>query len=791
MSFIQKLITPPLRWYVNYLAKKSLPKVSGRVKLDGLSANGDIYRDKWGVPHIYAKSKGDLSFLQGYCHGQDRLFQMELTRRVAKGELSEVVGQGALDTDRASRTFGFHRMAKADKATLTDELLGLLERYVEGVNAAIDQQRALPVEFRLLKFEPRKWDVSDVLSIARLMAFQMSYAWLSEITRATLIEKVGPEMAAELDIHYDPNNPVGLQKSGECFELADDGRLGAINGPYLKTISGSNAWAVSGEHTSSGDPILCNDPHLSLSLPAVWYMNHLSGGGLEVTGTSVPGLPLVLIGHNQKIGWGITLSFTDIQDVVIETFSSKTDYSYKGETKAAQIHQEEIKVKDAKPHLEEVVETHNGPIISDILGKPEKKLALRSMCFQDLNILQAWYEINEAKGWNDFVDGVKKIDAPGLNIMYADKKNIGYWVSGKVPKRQKGEGRLPQDGASGEGEWSDFVPFNEMPHTLNPERGYIISCNHKVVDENYPHYLGDSWMNGYRAKRVEQLFADVTEPIRKRDMKAWQIDVHCPPALVLVRELKSIEIPEEYLPLTDKFKPWKGNLKTYSTASTVYEVLRYYLFKEIVTEGLGEELAKEVMGESLTPIILTHNEFYGHDTYNIIRMLKDPEKSKWVEQYGGKEKWVLRSLELTKEYLEKHFGKDPEKWTYGRLHQVQLSHPLSVQAPMDKIFNLGPFPIGGNTDTVCQTATTANNRMGYQLVAASYRQILTPAKWQKSECIMPPGQSGNVASPHYSDLFKKWLNGETIPMLWDKEVIKASAKAHLKVKAAAVNNNLT
>ncbi|MDB5226042.1 MAG: peptidase penicillin amidase, partial [Bacteroidota bacterium] len=483
-----------LKPIIKEMSRARLPKIDGQVYLKGLQDEVEVIRDQWGAVHIYAKNRNDLIFAQGFTHAQDRLFQMELNRKVARGKLSEIIGKKALDTDRIARTMGYERVAKQDWELFGSEEQQIIIDYCNGINAYIKSADfKLPVEFALLKHEPDLWDPMDVGSFSRLLISLLTWGWYDEIIRAKLMEAVGKEAALELDNTYPKENPVALPKGIEFNTLDVAGKFQAMKGPYMPQVSGSNAWTIAGFKTNTGKPYLCNDPHLTLKNPNIWYMNHLHCPDLHVSGVTAPTLPMVQIGHNDKIGWGITLSYTDIEDVFIEKFTDETcsTYMHDGKLRETDIIEEKIFIKDEKmPHLEKVYETVHGVVISDVTGNSSTRLTLCSQAYIASTATKGWFLLNQAQDWNDFVDAVKHITAPGLNIVYADTDgNTGYYNSGKVPIRDKATASVPQMGWTGENDWIAFVPFEEMPHVFNPEKGYVVTANNKIEPPDFPHFL--------------------------------------------------------------------------------------------------------------------------------------------------------------------------------------------------------------------------------------------------------------------------------------------------------------
>lgn len=777
---IAKLLKP----IIFGLGKRRLPKVSGALNIPGLQAKVEVIRDKWGVPHIYAQNMDDMAIAQGFVHAQDRLWQMELNRRVALGKVSEIFGEIGLDTDRTVRTFGFHRIAQEDWKLADDEIKRLLTKYVSGINAFLEHKSSkMPIEFSLVGVKPAKWEVSHLLAFSRLMSWQMCFAWQGEIIRSRLIDAVGQDLADEIDPRYRKENPIGLPKGIEVNRILDDGRLEALNGPFIQEVKGSNAWAISKEKSVTGAPFLCNDPHLPMTLPSIWYENHLNVGDDHVTGVTVPGLPQVLIGHNDNIAWGMTLAYTDIQDLYVEKFKDDNclEYEYKGQWEKSTIIEEEIKVKGRKEtHVEKVVVTRHGPVISDVANYNDRKVAIKSMCLEPGQLMRGWFNLNQAKGWDDFAGAIKYVESPALNVTYADVHgNIGYYMSGKVPVRAGGKGKLPAEGWTGENEWTGYVPFEEMPHALNPEKGHVVSCNHKVVDDNFPHYLGESWMNGYRAARLEELFSEKRK-FGPEDFKKYHLDYQSMVARDFKKHFDGLKSDNEKVSWAiSQLQNWDGSLEAKSLGGLLFEIVRDRMAKNLLEKPLQKELTELYRGKPFRHIVSGISEFYGHDTTMMLRVLDDPN-SWWMQQAEGKEKLILQSIEDAMGIIEEKLGSDRTQWRWGRMHQLVFPHALGAQKPLDKIFNIGPFEMGGDTDTVHQTAIHYNE--GFEsgnLVCASWRQIVDMGDLAKSECILPPGNSGQPGSPNYGDQAEMWYKGEYRSMLWTREQVEKEEKYRL------------
>ena len=749
--------------------------------------SAEIIRDRWGIPHIYAENLHDLFFAQGFVHAQDRLWQMELNRRVAQGRLSELFGKVTLETDRISRILGFNRLGIEDWQGSSGELREIILAYSQGINAFIESpSNKLPLEFTLLKHRPEPWMPEDSTSYARVLNWQLSHAWSSEIVRAEIAEAVGEEHAAELEIHYSTAHPIALPQ-GIDFNLLDpDGTLRKSKGPFLERGMGSNAWAVSGKKTTTGKPFLCNDPHLALSLPSLWYEAHLIGAGFNVTGASLPGLPLVIVGHNTRLAWGITLAFTDCEDLFVERMSPQdpTRYQFKSKWRQAEVVRETIGVKNQAAHLEEVIITHHGPIISEVIGSDEQAIALNSMALRPGSTFLGWLRLNQAKHWNDFVEAMRLIEAPQLAITYADVQgNIGFWVTGKVPIREKGDGSVPSPGWTGEYEWIAEIPFEEMPHSFNPQEGHIVTCNNRLIPDDYVHFLGNVWMNGYRAQRIEDLFSEHVK-LASDDFRQMQNDRTSLAGLELIAQLQGFESDDADVQLAlERLRGWDGDLTVDSVSGALYEVLRRTLVQNLLESGLPSELLEKYLGKGFHPLHAQANEFYGHDTAVLLRMLQDPG-SWWLTQAGGREALLTKSIQQAVEWLKQTLGSNPERWEWGKIHRLTFGHALGMRQPLDRVFSRGPYPVGGDTDTPNQMAMLPHEPYEAKAWGPSYRQIIDLGDLSRSMAIIPPGQSGHLGNQHYDDLVEPWLKGEYHPMLWTREQVIEHAEGRLLLRRA-------
>ncbi|MBM2827167.1 MAG: penicillin acylase family protein, partial [Dehalococcoidia bacterium] len=450
-----------------YLLRQHLPKIRGSIRIDGLQDRVEVIRDRWGVPHVYARSQKDMFFAQGYVHAQDRLWQMELNRRIATGTLSEALGAATLEVDRFMRIVGFRRAAEEEAALLETEERDILEAYCQGINAFLkDNRHWLPLELILLRFSPRPWSVIDCLAWTKLMSWGISVNWDAELVRLHFTEALGEEVPTSLDPGYSDDQPVivrhekdhGLNTRDEITET-----------PGLPGFSGgSNSWAVDGDKTVSGSPLLANDPHLIPQIPSPWYEIHLCAGDIDVIGASIPGMPGVIIGHNRNIAWGITAAMVDVQDLYQEDIhpSEPDRYRHDGRWLEVRAHSEVIRVKGwTEPWVEHVKVTHHGPIITPILRNESRTFALKSTILEPQHLYKGGLLLLRASNWDEFRTALRHRTSPSLNFTYSDTSgNIGYQLAGSAPIRGRGNGQRPSPGWDPTYDWQGYIPFQDLPH---------------------------------------------------------------------------------------------------------------------------------------------------------------------------------------------------------------------------------------------------------------------------------------------------------------------------------------
>jgi penicillin amidase len=799
---------------IRHLAKLlrfTLPKIEGVERLTGIGAPVEILRDRWGVPHIFARSFQDAVFAQGYVHAQDRLFQMELNRRVGSGRLSEVFGERAFDTDRLIRTVGISRGAERSLATLGADERTLLDAYARGVNAFLDRTpRRRPLELLLLRHHVEPWRPYDTLAWANLMAWTLSTNWDSELVNAAVVAKLGPERAARLKGEYARAHPMVLHDSEhlELYEraLAEFESLAAWM-PQAGLAGMSNNWVVDGEKSVTGKPLLANDPHLSLQMPSIWYEVHLCTPEAEVAGVSLPGAPGVVIGHNREIAWGFTAAVPDTADLYVEKLDPENQrrYQFRGELRDLEVRTEAIRVRgEAIPRRVEVLSTHHGPLVTRLTKlahvREPHALALRWVGQEPNRIVSAVLGLAKARDWDQFRAALAVWDAPSMSGVFADRAgNIGYHMSGRVPVRAKGhEGRTPVPGWTGEFEWTGTLLPSELPHGHNPDAHYFASANNRIAGADYPHFLGAETMNGHRARRIVELLT-AKPKLSHDDFRRMHLDLHCEPARrfcqLLVDESQKILAQPALQPTRaiaeralGRLRGWDHHLLPSSVEATIYELTLFFSQKRLLAPLLGDALTEHVMGVGfhpiLSPVVLG---WLDRTQLSVQEIFLAPDPTTERDWLRGLPRAALLADALADaiEWLTKAVGPELDAWTWGVVHPAGFHHPLGEQKPLDQIFNRGPYPYGGDTNTVWQAAFVPRLPIrpegGF---TASWRQILDLSDWDASRVIHTTGQSGHPASRHYDDFIPMWLAGEYHPMLWTRARIEANLEAKLVLEPA-------
>ena len=769
------------------LLRRSVPCSKGSVRLKGLDSAVEVIRDRWGLPHIYAGSLRDAIFAQGYVHAQDRLWHIELARRAASGSLAEVFGSVALDADRLLRRVGLRRAAEAEVEQLAETMGENLDAYAAGVNAFIDGNRnRLPPEFLILRFRPEPWTVVDSLAIGKFIGWSLSGNWDTEIVRSWIVERLGPEEAARMEPGYPVGAPLIVPPGGECRGLG---------APLLEELrkvqdlvgaggGGSNNWVVDGDKSVTGKPLLANDPHLPLQMPSVWYEVHLNGGGLNVIGASLPGVPGVIIGHNDRIAWGITNTMTDGDDLFVEQINpaNPRQYDYKGKWVDGDLVREEIRVRGRRePVVEEVLVTRHGPIISPSIPGESRALALRTVVAEPGQQVQSLLLLGRAGSWEGFREALRQWPAPAQNFVYADVEgNIGYQMAGLVPLRAKGQGLVPSPGWTGEYDWKGFIPFDELPSVLNPSTHYVATANNKIVDDDYPYFLGAEYMEGYRVQRIIELL-EAREKHSLEDFRSIQGDIYSIPGSELAQHLLSLKPANGDAKRALNFlRVWDCQLSPDSVAATIVEVFFLQMLRNTVAAKLGP-LTNYFVGKELHPAVPDGGYLYRSASWLLGLMKEAP--ADWFAGRSWREV-IEQSLEEAVAALSRSLGEDMSRWTWGRVHYAPFEHVLGRVRALRPLFNRGPVPMGGDMNTVAQASYIGSRPYAVSSFAVSYRQIIDLSDFDRSVAILPGGQSGHPASPHYSDMIDAWRRLEYHPLLFDREQIERQAAGKLTLMPA-------
>jgi penicillin amidase len=770
------------------VVRRPLPVREGRVRLAGLAGDVEVVVDTWGVPHIYAASVRDLVRAQGYLHAQDRLWQLELNRRVVSGRLSEVVGEVAVPLDRWMRTLSLRHVASQEPGLLTPESRDLLQAYADGVNARIDEGR-LPIEFTLLRHTPEPYTPVDSLAWVKMMALTLSVNWEAEIVRARIVDRIGADLAAELEPPYAAGLPYVVPEGVDysCIGESALQRSAAaeqISGPVAVDGLGSNNWAVHGSRTASGMPLLANDMHLGLTIPSIWYENHLSAPGFEATGISFPGLPGVVSGHNGKVAWGFTNGFPDVQDLYVERLrrdGARVEYEADGSWHPADVRRESIAVKGAAPVVEEVVTTRHGPVINGLAPDHagEQPLALRWTAHEPNTMAEVLFAMNRAESCADMRQVLRDWHTPVQNVVYADVHgSIGYSYAGRIPIRAAGDGRTPVPGWTSDYEWTGFIPYEELPHQENPESGVIATANNRVVDDDYPYWLGSDFVTGNRAQRIAEMLEEA-DPVDVATIRRMHLDQVSPSGRRVAAAVRGLAAED---PAVDEalrlLAEWDGTLGSDSPAASIYQVFSITLAQRLLRPRLGD-VTELYTGQGLTPVIAETSMMGERCREWIDRTLEDPE-SHWWDTGGGesREEQVLAVMADTVAELAGRFGADPVRWRWGRLHMLTLRHALGTRSPLDRLLNRGPYPMGGDGDTIWNSQVARHDvTADGVMIGPPFRFIADLADLGQSRGQLMPGQSGQVGSPHYADGIGPWLRGDYHPMVIERTAVEGNAEA--------------
>jgi len=777
------------------VVRRQFPQTEGTLNLPGLQAPVEIYRDQLGIPHIYASNPHDLFMAQGFVHAQDRFWQMEFSRRIGSGRLAEVLGEAGLDSDRFIRTIGWARTAAEEVERLDAETRGILEAYAEGVNAYLtttDQSR-LGLEFVMFgligtDFTPEPWTPLNTLTWGKVMAWNLRGNMDKELLRAYIAARAGTAAVAQLVPGYRGDYPVIVPHPSQAsLDAVPDAAFAPF---FLGSGSdiGSNNWVISGSRTESGMPILANDPHLGIQMPSIWYEVglHCEPVGrdcpYEVFGSSFPGVPGVIIGHNDRIAWGMTNLGPDVQDLFIERVNPQNPHQYEvdGEWVDMDIIREEIRVAGQdEPVVVFARSTRHGPIINDIVGGEEEEwsygwepLALSWTALQPGTINRAIFLLDRAQNWDQFREALSYWDVPSQNFVYADVDgNIGYQAPGRIPIRRLGDGTQPVPGWNSEYEWVDYIPYDSLPRAFNPPESYIVTANNAVVRPDFPFLLTRDWDPGYRAQRIIELI-EADPSLSVADVQAIQADSTPVWARMVLPYLAPLSSENARVAeALDLLRAWDGQAVRDSAGAAVFEAFRLRLVEAVFADQLGQPLmrrARSTLIEALPALFETPSSPW----------FDNIETPDLVER---RDEILIQALTDAVADLTDALGKRIDNWRWGDLHRatfVNQSLGKSGIAPLEWIFNRGPVEVDGTMATVNNTGYDPNNPYGVATVP-SYRQIIDLSDFSRSLAIHTTGQSGHPFSPHYGDMIDLWRNFQYHRVLWTRPEVVGGSEAHL------------
>ncbi|MCZ6535826.1 MAG: penicillin acylase family protein [Chloroflexi bacterium] len=754
--------------------EQSLPKLTGRINLKGLTDAVEIYRDAFGIPHVRATNKVDAFFAQGFATAQDRLWQMDYDRRRGTGRWAEVAGPSALEGDKLMRRFRLEPSARRDYQSVGKETRSMLDAYAWGVNAFIESTESLPIEYKIAGLAPEPWQPWDGLVVYKVRHILMG-VFESKVWRAQMVRHLGPEKAATLFPGYQPGQPLILPPGTPYGGLLDIGleqlRKGASALNYLsETDSGSNSWAISGSRTASGYPILAGDSHRALDTPNVYYQNHLACPEFDVIGLSFAGVPgFPHFGHNPWVAWSVTHTGADYQDLYIERFKEGDSayYLYQDQWLRAEVYQETIKVRGGQDVPLKVWVTHHGPVIS---GDPLIGVAI-SFRYTATNGPSVWPEtlgaMLTAKNSDELMESMREWVDPCNNFLFADVHgNIGYLCRGKIPLRPKQNAWLPVPGWTGEHEWQGEIPFEELPRSINPKEGYIATANNKPVGDDYPYFIAVDFAPSFRVERVTKGLLALENP-NAEDMVKIHSERISIPAQTYIKLLKNVE-PQEELSnrAREKLLAWSGKMDADAIEPTIYSAVRDALLHEVLAHNLGDALTKLAWD----PANRGRGVFLNRFKALLISMIEADDRS--LLPLG--ENWTtLAARSLTKgvSTLRESLGPKLEDWVWGKVHQARPGHTLSSAFPhLADSLDPPPIPMSGDGDTpLAGSYSPAEFAKVGGLSVARYSFDL--ADWSSCLWVVPLGSSGHPGSPHYHDQSESWRQVQMVPMYYDWERI--------------------
>ena len=743
------------------LLRASLPQTDGNLVVPGLEKPVRVARDAHGIPAIVATSRHDLYMALGFVHAQDRLFQMDMQRRFGAGRLSEAVGAAAVGTDRLMRTLGVYRHAAASLDAASPEFRTVLEAYSAGINAFLHSGKTLPVEFTMLGYQPDNWTPADSLVIGKLQALQLSGNYRQELLRARLAQVLSSTQIGDLFPEYPKDPPVTLRNLASLTHaLPLDALLAALPNDGSPQRA-SNNWVVDSAHSVTGKPLLANDPHLDFGAPLVWYLARLEAPDIDMAGATMPGAPVVVLGHNSRIAWGFTTTNADVEDVFVEQVDAVDPgrYATPQGTAAFDVREERVMVKGRAPEMLTVREPRHRPVISDIVrdmpaAPANSALALQATFLNDDDqSVEAVWRLGLAQNWAGWLDALRLFTAPAQNMVFADSDgNIGFIVPGRIPIRKAGDGQMPTSGASGDHDWSGFIPFDNLPRAFNPPAGHIATANNKIVPDDYPYLITMDWDAPYRIERIEAGLAETPKQSIASSMLLQADIVSLSAKELLPLMLNAEPRSARAVAAINLLRQWDNRMDADRPEPLIFASWLRALNKRLFQPRLGT-----IYGRYWTASARV--------TQSVLR-----NRPAWCGGQGCPE-LIKDAIEDALDDLTARYGGTMERWRWGDAHRATLDHPLFSHIPaLRAVFDRHP-PAGGAADTVNAGSFDANNDESpfADLHGPGLRAVYDLSDLNNSTFQIALGQSGHVLSPHYDDMLKLWNRFEGTRIVRDPQ----------------------
>jgi len=786
-----------------------IPDHSATLQVNGVQAPVDVHWDPYGVPYIYANSEDDLYFTIGYLHAQDRLWQLTLAQLMAEGRFSEFLGDAFVEIDKHQRTLGIWKTAETIIEETTPSILTKLESYSNGINAYVEQNReSLPIEMTLLGVSPVEWTPTHSIAVGRLMAWNQNIQWKSEIAFALLGSEIGNSrvdqlLPSEFRAGFSQSYTTDTQSiaSVDQYFLETNNKLETIMQSKGVAI-GSNAWAVNGSRTVSGQPILAGDPHMGLSMPGNWYELHATTPEFSITGATIPGAPFVLLGQNEHIAWSITNMMADDTDFYLIQNNPQNPEQYVADSSNGQAvyeeytwQQEIIKVKDSDDVLFRIPHTKHGPIINNVHPDGEnigvRPVAMRWVGHEISHELRSMYELNRAESLEEFIRGLQHFGAPVMNFIYADKEdNIARIGAGRLPARFE-DATYFKEGWDPDEDWTEWIPYDRMPREINPESGYVANANNSVVSETYPYYIGRFWASESRISRIRYLI-EQNEQSNLNTMQRMQSDIYSEHAAALVEVLlpllRNSGQGNEFETVLPYLENWDFQYRTNSTAATIFDLFFLNLSNRILERDIPDNLLEGIYRQEDIPVrIVTKILTDGGSYFNIA----DEE----TEEF--RLRTVRSAMAETIRELTEQLGPEPFAWRWESLHTLTLRPPLlgeisdNPDSPktlgliVRNLLSEGPHPVPGHGMTINKSEYSWTNPFAMTL-GPSIRRIVDFSEPYRSLSVLPTGQSGNPLSANYGDQTDLWLDGRYRYIYSDSTFFKETNVETMKLEPLSV-----